>query len=490
MLQRALCPTLIGREAELFVLEDALLAARRGESHFVALGGEAGLGKTRLASELARRAKALDFEVLWGACSEADLTLPYLPLVEALGNYLSHQDAERLAASLGGARRELAQLFPQLADDAVPPFGDPGQAKLRLFEAVVALLARPARERGLLLVLEDIHWADSATRELVDHLARRLTNERAVVLVTYRSDELDRRHPLRPLLQNWRRSGLVEAVELAPLETGEVAKMIAAILDEDDVGPDLPALMRVRTEGNPFVLEEMLKEAIDRGHLSRGPDSWQRRSLEELGIPGTVRDTILSRFARLDPDEADVLQSAAVLGSAFGYEILVAVAGAPQATVHQGLSVGVAQQLLEEVGTGRARYRWRHALTQEAVADEIVLPRRQEIHSRAADAAAAAGASSLEVARHLLDAARFDEAVPACIAAAEEAEAALAFGEAAELLERALPHVRERRTRAELLCRLGNVLWMDGKPAPAESLLAEGVTALEAAGEELGAARY
>jgi class 3 adenylate cyclase/predicted negative regulator of RcsB-dependent stress response len=490
MLERVLCPTLVGRDEQLFVLEDALLAAHRGESRFVALGGEAGMGKTRLAAELAKRAQRLEWEVLWGACSEAELPLPYLPLVEALGNYLSRQDVDWIAGLLGATRLELAQLFPQLGGDEVAaPLGDPAQAKLRLFEAVVALLAVPAREHGLLLVVEDVHWADAATRELLDHLARRLTNLRALVLVTYRSDELDRRHPVAPLLQTWRRSGVAELVQLSPLERGEVAEMLAAILD-DEVGPELRDLMHVRTEGNPFVLEEMLKEAIDRGDVVRTGHGWHPRSLDELRIPETVRDTILLRFARLDPAEVEILQAAAVLGRTFDYATLVAVAGVPDATVHGALDVGVAQQLLEEMGGARPTYRWRHALTQEAVADEIVLPRRQQIHSRAADVVVAAGADSLEVARHLLGAARFDEAVPVCIQAAEEAEASLAFAEALELLERALPHVRDSLVRSRLLCRMGRVLWMEGRTAAAEDVLEEGIPALEATGEELEAARY
>src|SRR5919109_235082 len=344
MLERALCPTLVGREEQLFALEDALLAAHRGESRFVALGGEAGMGKTRLATELAKRARRLDWEVLWGACSEAELPLPYLPLVEALGNYLSRQDVDRLGRELGAARLELAQLFPQLGgDEAAAPLGDPLQAKLRLFEAVVALLAVPAREHGLLLVVEDVHWADSATRELRD-------------------------------------------------------------------------LMHARTDGNPFVLEEMLKEAIDRGDVVETGHGWHTRSLGELRIPETVRDTILLRFARLDPAEVEILRAAAVLGRTFDYATLVAVAGAPEETVHGALDVGVAQQLLEEVGAdGHATYRWRHALTQEAVADEI------------------------------------------------------------ELLDRALPHVRDPLVRSRLLCRMGRALWMDGKTTPAEEVLEEGV---------------
>src|SRR5438128_8689714 len=239
VMERVLCPTLVGRDEQLFALEDALLAAHRGESRFVALGGEAGMGKTRLARELAKRAQRLEWQVLWGACSEAELPLPYPPLVRALGNYLSGEDVERLAGLLGAARLELAQLFPQLGgDEPASSLGDPAQAKLRLFEAVVALLAVPAREHGLLLVVEDVHWADSATRELLDHLARRLTSMRSLVLVTYRSDELDRRHPLAPLLQTWRRSGVAESVALSPLDQGELAEMIAAILDAETIGPE------------------------------------------------------------------------------------------------------------------------------------------------------------------------------------------------------------------------------------------------------------
>src|ERR687888_1365754 len=490
MLERALCPTLVGREEQLFALEDALLAAHRGESRFVALGGEAGMGKTRLARELATRAQRLDWEVLWGACSEAELPLPYLPLVEALGNSLSRQNVERLGTELGAARLELAQLFPQLGDGEVAaPLGDPAQAKLRLFEAVVALLAVPAREHGLLLVVEDVHWADSATRELLDHLARRLTGMRALVLVTYRSDELDRRHPLAPLLQTWRRSAVAETITLSPLDRSEIAEMIAAILDAETVGPEFRDLMHVRTEGNPFVLEEMLKEAIDRGDVVRTGHGWKPRRLEELRIPETVRDTILLRFTRLDPADVEILQAAAVLGRTFDYAALVVVAEAPDAAVPDALAVGLQQQLLEEVDAARATYRWRHALTQEAVADEIVLPRRQQIHSRAADVAMTAGESSLRVARHLLGAARFDEAVPKCVEAAAEAEASFAFREALELLDHALPHVRDPLARARLLAHMGRVLWMEGKTAAAEEVLVEGIAGLDRFGEDVEAAR-
>ena len=176
MLERVVCPVLVRREAELAVLEDALLAAHRGESRFVLLAGEAGIGKTRLTTELVGSARKLGCAVLWGSCSEAELSLPYLPFAEAIGNYLATADVADLGERLGPARRELAQLFPQLSDGApLEPGQDPAQAKLRLFEAFVSLLAAASRLQPLLLVVDDVHWADESTRELLDHLSRRLT---------------------------------------------------------------------------------------------------------------------------------------------------------------------------------------------------------------------------------------------------------------------------------------------------------------------------
>jgi class 3 adenylate cyclase len=491
VLERVLCSRLVGRDEQLFALEDALLAAHGGETRLVALGGEAGMGKTRLASELANRAQRLGWTVLWGACSASELPIPYLPVVEALGNYLASQDIARVSESLGAARRELAQLFPQLGnDELVTPVGDPTQAKLRLFEAVVGMLGTVARDQGLLLILEDVHWADTATRELLDHLSRRLTSMRALLLLTYRSDELDRRHPLAPVLQSWRRSGTAELVTLTPLDRGQIAEVISAILDGEQVEAEFCELMYTRTEGNPFVLEEMLKEAMDGADGRYAGDGWQRRSLEQLRIPDTVRDTILLRFARLDPAEAHVLQAGAVLGRTFDYRTLLTASGAAEATVHRALEVGVAQQLLDELAGASASYRWRHALTQEAISTEIVLPRRQALHGRAADALIAAGAGPLVVAGHLLGASRFEEAVPACLKAAEEAEASLAFADALRLLERALPHVQEPLDRFRMLCRMGGLLWMDDKTVHAAEVLAEGIPGLEACGDELEAARY
>src|SRR5579864_5627186 len=207
MITRAVCRTLIGREPEVTRLEDALLAACRGDGGVVVLAGEAGIGKSRLASELRRRADKIGAAVLEGSCSEAELALPYLPFIEAIGNYLETVDVAPIAERLGAAGNELGHLFPQLgAIGAADRADESPQAKLRLFEAVLALLRIAAGDTGLLLIVEDLHWADASTRELLDYVTRRLRSSRILVLATYRKDELHRKHPLLPTVQGWQRS--------------------------------------------------------------------------------------------------------------------------------------------------------------------------------------------------------------------------------------------------------------------------------------------
>ena len=490
MLQRVSSPILVGRQEELSQLEDALLSANRGDGRFVLVAGEAGIGKTRLATELTRRARKLGCGVLWGSCSEVELSLPYLPFVEAIGNQLGEHDLALLRAELGQMTGELGQLFPQLGDGAqAAQTGDPAQAKLRMFESVVSLLELWARERGLLVVLDDVHWADSSTRHLLDYVARRLVRSRVMLLATYRSDELDRTHPLTRTVQVWQRAGLAETVPVEAMTPEQVAELIAAILDAEDVSAELAAVVHARSEGNPFVLEEMLREAVDRRQIVRTVTGWEQRPLDTLRMPETVREAVLLRVGRLDPVQVEVLRTAAILGRSFEYGLLAEVAEADEPAVLAALEAAVGQQLLEEDQDARGRYTWRHALTQEAIAVDTVLPKRQRIHSRAADALRATGGSAIAVAHHLLEAGRADEAVGVSFQAAEDAERSVAFREAAELLERVLPLVSDPRERGLLLLRMGRLRWYNGEPAAAEQLLVEAVGQLKDIGLPIEAAQ-
>jgi class 3 adenylate cyclase len=482
---------LVGRERELTELEDALLAAIRGEGRMVLVAGDAGIGKTRLVTELGVRARGIGATVLSGSCSEAPLSLPYLPFLEALGNFVARADLPALRKRLGDSAAELGNLFPRFGR-APAEGGDPSQAKSRFFEAILHLLEVVAADSGLLLVVEDLHGADASTTALLDYLARRLPASRVLVVGTYRAEEIGRKHPLRSYIQSWRRSGLAQVVELAPLGAGEVTSMVDAIFD--DTSPaETGGYLHERCEGNPFVLEELLKEALDRGDIFRTERGWERKELTDFRLPRTVRDTILLRLERLGADQVRMLRAAAVLGDSFRDTALIAVAGQDLPAVQEALRACVQQQLLSEQAAAGGTYRFRHSLTREAVYEDLVSTERQEYHSRAADALRAQpGSSAVEIANHLFAAGRAEEAVPLCLEAARRAEETWALVDAADLYERALPNIRDAHERAGVLKRLGTCLSHADRPgaaSAAERYLQEAVRILETEGETVEAAR-
>jgi tetratricopeptide (TPR) repeat protein len=486
--ERALCPVLVGRDDQLTALEEALLATHRGEGQMVFLVGEAGIGKTRLAGELQRRALKHGTAVISGGCSEADLTLPYLPFIEAIGNYLAARDLDQLRVRLGPAGRELGLLFPQLEAVAQRGADDATERKLRLFESVLALLRIAAEERGLLVVLEDLHWADASTRELLDYVSRRLRTSRILVVATCRREELTQQNPLLPMLQGWRRAGVAQVLELGPLAPAGVGDMVEAILDQPVRGK-FREFLYTRSEGNPFVVEEFLKAALDRVfHTGTG---WDLKVMAELKIPSTVRDTILQRVGRLTQEQAEILSTAAVIGRAFSYPTLVAVSAHAPASVQAALRTFVQQQLMEEDPHHGDRYQFRHTLTHEAIYDDVIGPKRAELHGRAADAMRDEPLTEpMDLARHLLAAQRWDEAVPVCLRAAEEAERRSGHREVVGLYERVVPLLRDDLMRGRVLCRLGYARFLSGNPARAQSDLENGIDLLQQHGEAREAAGF
>jgi class 3 adenylate cyclase len=482
---------LIGREQELTELEDALLAAIRGEGRMLLVAGEAGMGKTRLATELGERARGIGATYLTGGCSEAPLALPYLPFLEALGNYVGRADLVALREQLGRSAPELGNLFPRLGP-APSEAGDPSQAKHRFFEAILHLLEVVAGDSGLLLVVEDLHGAEASTRELLDYLARRLLTSKVLVVGTYRAEEIGRKHPLLANIQGWRRSGLAQVVELKPLDVGSVAGMAEAIFD-DPARADTATFLHDRCEGNPFVLEELLKEALERGDIFRTERGWERKELADFRLPRTVRDTILLRLERLDADQVRMLRAAAVLGATFKDSTLIAVAGQDLPEIQEALRACVQQQLLREQDNAGGTYRFRHSLTREAVYEDLVSTERQEYHSRAADALRAQhDSNAIEIANHLFAAGRAEEAVPLCLAAATQAQETWALLDAADLYEQALPHIRDPLRRADVLERLGRCLSHADRPGAvgaAERNLYEAVRLFESEGRKVEAAR-
>jgi DNA-binding CsgD family transcriptional regulator len=383
----------VGRAHELAELGRAIDAARAGSGTAVLVAGEAGLGKTRLASELAARARGEGFEVLLGRSIDLVGTeLPYLPFVESL-------------RPLGG--------LPQVDSQAAG-------SQLHVFQETLALLGERAAAAPVLLVLEDLHWADTSTLDLVVFLAHNLDDRRVLLLGTCRADEPASSARMRRLADGVRRSGSALLLKLGPLGREELAALLAG-----RAGAPLPAALTeeivARSEGNPFFAEELLAATGD----------------QDGELPQGLRELLLQRTARLDPATQGLVRVAAAAGRAAGYPLLRAVAGLPEPDLRQSLRQAVDHGVLvAEQAPGS--FRFRHALLAEAVYATVLPGEREELHARLAQELARGGAAPAELAPHWAAAGRSAEALATSVEAARQAEAVFGLAEALAHLERAV----------------------------------------------------
>ena len=353
---RVSSPVFIGRQAELDRLTDALRAAVEGSPSTILVGGDAGIGKTRLVGEVTRRARETGVLVLEGGCVALGDggSLPFAPIVEAFRGLPAVLTAAEgrfgdLDTLRSPATAELGRLVPELGAGATGPatIDRPEWIQARIFEGLLALLAGLSERAPVVLVLEDLHWADGSTRDVVSFLARNARSERLVVIGTYRTDELHRRHPLRPWLSEMERLPRVERVELARFRRDELNALVAAILDHVPAAGLVDAVAS-RSEGNPFFVEELLASGAET-HGDR--------------IPETLRDVLLSRLTALPEEAQRVLGVAAVAGRRVPTELLAAVSEAPEAELEGPLREALASQILvAERESGTDAYRFRHAL--------------------------------------------------------------------------------------------------------------------------------
>jgi DNA-binding CsgD family transcriptional regulator/tetratricopeptide (TPR) repeat protein len=463
----------VGRTQELARLGDLLARAAAGEALVALVGGEAGVGKTRLAEQLAATAGGQGVRVLGGGCVPlGEEGVPFAPLVEALRGLARDLDAAELEAVAGPARPELGRLVPDLPWSANGTSGAAvvGAGQGRLFELLLGVVERLATGAPLLWVIEDLHWADRSTRDLLAFLATSLRSGRVLVVGTFRSDELDRLHPLRRLLGELGRNRRVRRLELPRFTRPEVAEQLAGLL-----GADPPARLvddiYARSEGNPFFTEELLLAGADDSGLG--------------GLPPSLQEVLLTRVVRLGQDAQQLLRVAAAAGPGATQPLLAAVAGMDEQALLEGLREAVDQQLLvpEPGGDG---YTFRHALLAEAVYGELLPGERVRLHTALADALEAGleagdapASRAARIAHHWAAAGDRPRALTASLQAAAAAEGVYAFAEAQLQLERVLElweRVPDAEARAGMdqvavLSRYAQAAYAAGDPARAAQLV-------------------
>lgn len=491
-----------GRAVELDRLSRAWVRCVGGERHRVFLAGDPGIGKSTLAARMAAEAHASGGTVLVGRC-DADALVPYQPFVEALRRYVAASPGRRLERRSRADLSELARLVPELRDKVsgleVPP--DRGDAdRLRLFEAVSSVLEEASYEHPLLLVLEDLHWADRPTVLLLRHLARRTEAARVFLLGTYRDVDLDQRHPLIDLLTELRRDQLGERLQLRGLAPTEIESLLLAEAGGQlgGSGPSLAGALHRDTGGNPFFLREVVRHL--RAEVGDAARWHERLRSGELGLPEGVREVVGRRVSALSDDATKVLSAAAVVGITFNLEVVEAVTGLTADAVLDGAEAAAQVGLITEAAGQPGWFQFTHALNREVVYTALSTVRRLRLHRLVGEELErqldrGGGPSHRTLAYHFLEAGPAGDcqakAIDHCRLAGAAAMAHLAYEEAVDHYERALEVVADLdpadpTTEIDLRLELGFAHWRSGAPATATQF----ERAAELAREEDDAERF
>jgi DNA-binding SARP family transcriptional activator/tetratricopeptide (TPR) repeat protein len=485
---------LVGRTTELRNLAAIWQEVVRDGTHRILfLAGEPGVGKTSLATHFASRAAAEGATVLYGR-ADPDALIPYQPFVEAFGHLAMNASHAVLRGSAADAA-ELSRVVPEfrrrLPDVSSSPEVGCSDERYRLFSAAAAMLVAAAGDAPLLLVLDDLHWADRSSLRLLCHIARYSAPAPLLVLGTYRDSDVDKTPALVDTLVDLRRENLDERIVLTGLDEQAVGELIADTTDS--APPDLPRVLHRETRGNPFFLVEMLRHLADSNVLTcDGAGRLPADLLAQVGVPEGVRQVVARRLIRLSEPANEALTVGSILGPEFDLAVLAAVLEHPESELDTALDEGLDSGLLTEVDGAPGRFSFSHALIRETLYRRPSAMRRAVLHARAGSAlellSNGNGQHIADIARHFVAAgARGDpeRALRYSIAAAEQATGRLAHDEAAAHYARALSGTAPigDAERCELLLALGNACWCTGDMERARAACLQAAELAEALGD-------
>ncbi|MBI4517691.1 MAG: protein kinase [Deltaproteobacteria bacterium] len=467
-LDRMAAGAFVGREAAMHELRAGLEAALSGRGQLLLLVGEPGIGKTRTAEELATYARVRGAQVLIGRCYEGEGAPAYWPWVQVLRSYVQERDPAILRSELGSGAADIAQIVSEVRErlpDLPPPAAlEPEQARFRLFDSITAFLKNAANRQPLVVIIDDLHWADKPSLLLLQFLARELSSSRLLVLGTYRDVELRRQHPLSHSLGELAREQLSRRILLRGITAGDVARYLELTAGKVAPAALVNAVYR-ETDGNPFFVTEIARLLIAEGRL----DAEGRDAEWGITIPQSVREVVGRRLDRLSERCNQLLTIASVMGREFSLSALERVSELPAEQLIENLEEAMAARIITELPRAVGRYSFAHALVRETLYGELTTTRRVRLHRQIAAVleefyAANPESHMAELAYHFYEAAPggdVERAIAYATRAAERATALLAHEEAVVHYERALqalelqPPIGGRR-RCELLLALGD----------------------------------
>ncbi len=468
VLARAPIVRLVGRTNQREHLARVWKRTAEGASRVVLLTGEPGIGKTRLAADVARAAHHGGATVLFGRCDD-DLGVPYQPFAEALRHYVMHSPISSHRVDLGPLAGELTRIVPELAA-AVPGLPDPIPAEpeteqYRLFEAVSTLLSNASQRAPILLVLDDLQWAAKPTLLMLRHLVRSSEPTRVLVIGTYRDTDLGRTDPLADMLADLRRDENVERITLLGLKRTSVEAFLESASGHqlDDTGKALASVLHAETEGNPFFIGEILLSLVESGLIHEHNGRWVSAvAIDQLHIPDSVREVIGRRLSSLSETANKALATAAVVGRDFDLPLLEAASDVTTDELLDAFDEACDRNLVRPSSDRVGRYSFRHALVRQTLYDELSTTRRVRLHRRIGEAIEAAHRDDIEphlprLAHHFGEAAAAGDiakGVDYARRAADQALDQVAYEEAGRLCERALALNDADEARPAMRCEL------------------------------------
>jgi tetratricopeptide (TPR) repeat protein/tRNA A-37 threonylcarbamoyl transferase component Bud32 len=464
----------VDRFEEMSLLREAVDRAVRGEGGLVVTCGEAGIGKTRLTRELGAYAHLRGMRVLYGRCPalfRVDGVPPYVLWSEVVRDYLEICSPEQLYRVIGFYPAEIAKLVPELSQrlGTIPksfPIS-PEHEQKRLFEAVSQFVTNVSKEAPLLVVLDDLQWADSSSLLLLHYLARGMYRTPLLLLGAYRSTEIDANHPLSPILMELNRERLLQSVPLKRISLDDVSEMIKHMLEQDDVHQEFCKSVYEKTRGNPFFVEEVIKSLKEEGVIYREEGKWKIKSVSSIDFPETVKSVIKSRISRLDEECQNVLSMASFVGNDFTFGALSAVTNIGEDELLEAMEKILKTGLVKErVIRGEDVYSFTDIMVRDVVHEEVSHLRHKKRHGAVGCALEKAYAKKIdehfgELALHFLESGDKEKALSYFLKAGEKASKVYANSEAASYLQSALRLLEEKegelREKGHVLEMLGDI---------------------------------